>query len=107
MSTFAERIDRLQTQISRLIGKNPSRNIGERLARHIEKCFCLPEFWLDTDHQQPTEIVIHPGIPEKHAQLHQILQTIAEFAENKDIDQVTLAQLEEIADTIRNSKAMK
>lgn len=103
MATFASRIDRVQTQISRLIGKNPSRNIGERLARHIERCFCLPKFWLDTDHQSSVDVKVHPAVPEEHLELHRILHTIATFAENKNIDQVTLSQLEEIADSIRNS----
>jgi len=50
-SFFAERIDREATQTSRILGNNPTKNIGEDLARHIEMCFDLPEGWLDQDRQ--------------------------------------------------------
>lgn len=48
---FAARIDREPTQASRFMGKNPTKKIGDRLARHIEECFGKPRGWLDTDHQ--------------------------------------------------------
>ena len=47
---FASRIDREPTQVSRLIGSNPTKNIGNKLARHIEECFDLPRGWLDLLH---------------------------------------------------------
>ncbi|ALZ15616.1 helix-turn-helix transcriptional regulator [Pseudomonas aeruginosa] len=47
---FASRIDREPTQVSRLIGSNPTKNIGNKLARHIEECFDLPRGWLDVLH---------------------------------------------------------
>ena len=47
---FSARIDRESTQVSRFIGKNPTKNIGDSLARHIEKCFNLPTGWMDNDH---------------------------------------------------------
>ncbi|MBT0721095.1 LexA family transcriptional repressor [Rosenbergiella collisarenosi] len=50
-SFFAERIDREATQTSRILGNNPTKNIGEDLARHIERCFDLPEGWLDQDRE--------------------------------------------------------
>lgn len=51
-SSFSSMIDREPTQVSRVIGKNPTKRIGDDLARHIEKCFDLPSGWLDKDHQQ-------------------------------------------------------
>lgn len=55
---FAGIIDREPTQISRIIGKNPSKNIGDDLARHIEKCFSLPAGWLDQEHGSSTSCKI-------------------------------------------------
>ena len=49
-ASFAAQIDREPTQISRVIGVNPTKNIGDNLARHIEKCFALPAGWLDQEH---------------------------------------------------------
>lgn len=48
---FAVKVDREPTQMSRVMGSNPSKNIGNRLARHIESCFGKPTGWLDADHQ--------------------------------------------------------
>lgn len=48
---FAVKVDREPTQMSRVMGSNPTKNIGSRLARHIEECFGKPKGWLDYDHQ--------------------------------------------------------
>ncbi|WEW97725.1 helix-turn-helix transcriptional regulator [Pseudomonas nitroreducens] len=48
---FAARIDREPTQVSRLIGSNPTKNIGNKLARHIEEMFGKPSGWLDLVHE--------------------------------------------------------
>lgn len=47
---FAVKVDREPTQMSRVMGTNPTKNIGSRLARHIESCFGKPAGWLDYDH---------------------------------------------------------
>ncbi|AVL76174.1 LexA family transcriptional repressor [Providencia rettgeri] len=49
-AAFATHIDREPTQVSRLIGINPTKKIGDIMARHIEKCFGLPIAWLDQEH---------------------------------------------------------
>jgi hypothetical protein len=51
-AAFAERIDRSPGQVNHLLGKNPSKNIGKRVARHIEACFGKPGGWLDANHWQ-------------------------------------------------------
>lgn len=48
---FATLIDREATQTSRFMGDNPTKNIGDDMARHIERCFDLPRGWLDKEHQ--------------------------------------------------------
>lgn len=60
---FASRIDREPTQASRFMGRNATKNIGDRLARHIEECFGKPRGWLDTDHSVSTasNVSQHPA----------------------------------------------
>ena len=48
VAAFAQKIKRESTQVSRFLGKNPTKNIGDRMARHIEECFGKPRGWLDT-----------------------------------------------------------
>ncbi|RJT12825.1 LexA family protein [Rahnella inusitata] len=60
-SSFAGIIEREPTQVSRVIGKNPTKKIGDDLARHIEKCFDLPDGWLDKEHQA-TNIISAPDV---------------------------------------------
>jgi hypothetical protein len=44
---LAEKLDKSDSQISQLIGKNPKRNIGRKLARAIELKLQLDPYWLD------------------------------------------------------------
>lgn len=53
ITELSERLDRSQSQVSHLIGNNPIKNIGDRLACHIEKVFNKPHGWLD--HEQRAE----------------------------------------------------
>jgi transcriptional regulator with XRE-family HTH domain len=60
MSMFARDAGMSLQQVSAVIGSNPSRNIGEQLARRIEEFFGRPNGWLDHNHWQarwnpPTE----------------------------------------------------
>lgn len=50
LAEFSRVIDREPTQVSRFMGANPTKNIGDRIARHIEKSCRKPKGWLDTDH---------------------------------------------------------
>ncbi|WP_440863065.1 LexA family protein [Symbiopectobacterium purcellii] len=58
-NSFATFIDRESTQVSRIIGKNPTKKIGDDLARHIEKCFSLAVGWLDSEHQVSNAVNIN------------------------------------------------
>ena len=100
MSAFAQQIERSQTQVSRSIGIHPVRNIGEKLARHIEHSFCLPQFWLDTDHthqEMPVKGYVNHLNQEKYLELHQILSDILLAVKEHRIDEVTYTQLLEMA----------
>lgn len=59
---FAAKIERSATQVSRLIGKNPTKNIGTRIARDIEKAFGKHEGWMDTPHGEGYETKENNGL---------------------------------------------
>lgn len=45
---FAEKTGMSDSQVSQIIGKNPTKNIGGNLARKIEEALSLPRGWMDT-----------------------------------------------------------
>jgi transcriptional regulator with XRE-family HTH domain len=47
---FAEKVGISDAQVSQILGKNPTRNIGSRQARRIETAFEQPIGWLDKPH---------------------------------------------------------
>lgn len=47
---FARKIESSTQQVNQTIGPNPTRNIGDKLARSIEVHFGLPLGWLDVEH---------------------------------------------------------
>lgn len=51
---MAEKLGMSESQLSQLIGKRPSKRIGDRLARAIEKKNSLPIGWLDTQNHDLT-----------------------------------------------------
>ena len=50
VARFALQIDRAQAQVSHIIGKNPSKVIESKQARHIESACGVPSGWLDVPH---------------------------------------------------------
>lgn len=44
---FAELLDVAEARVSHLIGKNPTKKIGDQTARNIERVFERPKGWLD------------------------------------------------------------
>ncbi|WP_158161189.1 LexA family protein [Grimontia hollisae] len=57
LADFAEAVGRSATQMSRVMGKNPTKIIGGRLARHIELSLGLDEGWMDQD-RSSTKVTI-------------------------------------------------
>jgi phage repressor protein C with HTH and peptisase S24 domain len=49
---FARLLGMEPSQVSQIIGPNPSKNIGNSVARRIEKAFGKPEKWLDSEHPE-------------------------------------------------------
>jgi transcriptional regulator with XRE-family HTH domain len=52
-AAFGERVGLSNSQVSQLLGRNPIRNIGFKLARRIEEAFDKPTGWLDVPQDMP------------------------------------------------------
>lgn len=52
LSEFAHKIERSPTQVSRFMGKNPTKKIGSLIARDIEAKLSLAPSYLDNDHSK-------------------------------------------------------
>lgn len=108
MASFSDHIGRAQTQVSRLIGKNSTRNIGDKLARHIESCFCLPPYWLDRQHHHDLD-TIETSLQNfllsenKFQTLIPIMEDIHKAIDAGKIDEVVFTQLEQIAKKLNHS----
>jgi hypothetical protein len=50
ISNFSDKIGKAQSQVSRMIGIKPSKNIGSKIAREIEIKFNKELGWLDQPH---------------------------------------------------------
>lgn len=50
VTKLAARLGKSQSQISHLIGTNPIKKIGDKIAAHVEQVFSKPFGWLDHDH---------------------------------------------------------
>lgn len=53
---LARRLGMSDSQMGQLIGRNPQRNIGPRMARRMEEACGKPEGWLDVEHS-----AVEPG----------------------------------------------
>jgi hypothetical protein len=47
---FIDLVKKPQSQVSQLSGANPSKNIGNAIARHIEDSCDMPYGWMDNHH---------------------------------------------------------
>lgn len=50
ITPMANMLGKSQSQISHLIGANPIKNIGDKIAAEVEKIFNKPHGWLDREH---------------------------------------------------------
>lgn len=50
LAEFGRTLEMEGSQVSQLIGKNPVKNIGNSIARRIERAFSKPEGWIDVQH---------------------------------------------------------
>lgn len=57
ITALARMLGKSQSQISHLIGTNPIKNIGDRLAGQIEKVFNKPHGWLDHEHPELVKLL--------------------------------------------------
>ncbi|SDF69170.1 Peptidase S24-like [Onishia taeanensis] len=97
---LANAIDRSESQVSSFAGANPSKNIGERMARHIEASLKLPPHYLDdprhlSDNRAPFD---HPPEQENASVLGDIqhlLPVVGMTTAGKLIDNIADAEIEE------------
>lgn len=57
----ADRLGKSPSQISHLIGPNPSKNIGRQIAREVEVGYGKPRGWLDQLHDTLESVELEPG----------------------------------------------
>ncbi len=57
ITALARMLGKSQSQISHLIGQNPIKNIGDRLAGQIEKVFSKAHGWLDHEHPELVKLL--------------------------------------------------
>ncbi|MBS9781785.1 MAG: LexA family transcriptional repressor [Gammaproteobacteria bacterium] len=50
ITDFATKLGKAQSYVSNILGTNPGRNIGNKVARQIEDYFGVQEGWLDANH---------------------------------------------------------
>lgn len=52
LTEFGKKIGKAQSQVSSFAGSNPSKGIGNQIARQIEKAFNKPSGWMDKSHSE-------------------------------------------------------
>lgn len=52
LAEFGRRLEMSNSQVSQIIGKTPSKNIGNSIAPRIEDAYGVARGWLDTPHNQ-------------------------------------------------------
>lgn len=81
ISGMAEKIGKSQSQTGQFIGINPTRNIGNKIARQIESIYGKPEGWLDQ--ARPLEWMKIKR-PEWRSELSQINEEGAQYIVDMD-----------------------
>lgn len=115
---LAAKLKKSDSQISQLIGKNPTRNIGRGLAREIEATLELGKWWLDgTAETAPKSVreeliaeMVHELTPEQQGELLKILRStidankVSTKAMGKKIKTIGNARVEETLGLPRAAK---
>lgn len=114
-----ERFGGNQAELARAVGRSPSlvwqylsghREIGEKFARHVERCLGLPRFWLDREDERgekahaalagsaDIEREIEELLPAATPRSKAALRKIAQAARNGKLSERDLELLEQIAE---------
>lgn len=110
-SGFADIVGISTSYVSQIIGPHPRREIGERLARKIERAFNKPVGWLDgMSEEEDTQQKIHVDI-EKLARLIHTATTMlnhhgAEIQEHK-LAKILATAYEESTDEASENRILK
>jgi len=68
ITKMAKKLSKSQSQISHLIGNNPVKNIGDRVAAQAEEAFEKPSGWLDMPHYGIAEAAtLYEIVPDQRA----------------------------------------
>lgn len=117
-----ERFGGNQAELARALGRSPSlvwqylsghREIGEKFARHVERCLGLPRFWLDREQEREEkahatlagnvdiEREIEELLPAATPQSQGALRRIAQAASEGQLTDEDLELLEKIAERFK------
>lgn len=104
---FSKQSDTATSLLSQILSPNPTRNIGDRLARKIEEKLNLPPGWMDSPHnvvidRSYSEGEIKQAAPDKNADRFQTLLKIGGLIE--DFTPAELAELQAQVELIRRRK---
>jgi hypothetical protein len=103
-AAFAKQADIAPSLLSQILSQNPTRNIGDRLARKIEDKLGLASGWLDSIHGAPTPSRVEavPRLSEGDGDRYKALLTLGRLIE--DFTPSELAELEAQVELIRRRK---
>lgn len=80
ISSFAERINKGQSQTSQFAGTNPIKGIGNKVAREIEEAFKKPHGWLDVLHHEENELLANslnnPQLTKSNEELQSLIRSL-------------------------------
>lgn len=99
---LAQKLSKSQSQVSQLIGKSPSKNIGDKIAAQVEDTFNKPRGWMDILHHHIEENTTayelvknsapHRAVPVLNWQQYKDgNKMFAEFVKNKIYDNLIAA----------------
>ncbi len=104
---FSKQSDTATSLISQIISPNPTRNVGDRLARKIEEKLGLTPGWMDTLHSLPPPVdlkekAVNPAPSDLTDERYQTLLKIGGLIE--DFTPAELSELKAQVDLIRRRK---
>lgn len=103
---FSKQSDIATSLLSQILSTNPTRNVGDKLARKIEEKLQLPPGWMDAQHQSaPKSVTIAEPKPTQNdsgGDRYQTLLKIGGLIE--DFTPSELAELQAQVDLIRRRK---
>ncbi|WP_181454289.1 S24 family peptidase [Halomonas sp. SL1] len=100
LTQLSDKIARSPSQVSSFAGANPSKNIGEKNARHIEDCLGLPPYFMDDPRNMGTAESQATHTPEQEnacvlGDIQHLLPVVGMTTAGKLIDNIADAEIDE------------